>query len=554
MITKLHIENYILIDSLDIDIERGLNTVTGETGAGKSILLGAISLLLGSRGDASLIKKGAKNLIIEAEFNTERVEQQLRPLFESEQIEYNTNITIRRLITESGKSKNYIDDEPVSQSFLKEIGSFLVDIHSQHQTLLLSNKSFQTDILDSMSGAKDSLMTYKQTFQKITELKGDIERLKTENEKSKRDRDYIEFQFEQLSDANLKEEEKDELELERDMLSNAAAIGEALYKSTNLLYGGDDNIISSLQIINSTINKISGFLTDGNELQNRINSIVIEAKDINREIEHIATKIEDNPKRLAEIENRLDTLMTLEQKHSVSSTIELINIREEFKSKIGELDNIEQIITTLEKELSEVEKKGWEQAIKIQKLRLASSDKLAASIVKNLIQLGMPNAHLKIDVSPKDTLSENGADDITFLFSANGATNLEKIDKVASGGEMSRLMLSLKAIASHNAAMPTIIFDEIDSGVSGKVADQMGRIMEELAQNIQIINITHLPQVASKGDHHFYVYKEHKEGQSISHIIKLNEQQRINEIAVMLSGSNITDAALAQAKTLLNKN
>lgn len=553
MIIKLHIENFILIDSLDIDIDSGLNTVTGETGAGKSILLGAISLLLGSRGDSSLIKKSAKSLIIEGEFDVTNVTDNLKPIFINNDIEFSTHLTIRRIITESGKSKNYINEEPVTQSFLKDISSFLIDIHSQHQTLLLSNQSFQRDILDIAAGSKGDVATYKQTYLEISDIKSVIKELKELNEKSKLDRDYIIFQYEQLTEANLKDGEKEELEAELDILSNAATIGEALYKSNNIFNDENENVISSLQLVNNYIGKIACYLPDGEELINRIESVVIELKDVSRDLENIATQIEDNPKRLSEVENRLDILLSLEKKHSVGSTQELIELREVLATKLDKIDNLEDNVVEQERKLQVVEEKGWKQSLLIREKRLACSGKLAKDIVTNLIQLGMPNAHIKIEISPKENLGNDGADDILFLFSANGMTNLEKIDKAASGGEMSRLMLSLKAISSNNPVAPTIIFDEIDTGVSGKVADQMGRIIELLSKNHQIINITHLPQVACKGSSHFNVYKEHKDGNSSSHIIKLTEEQRIKEIASMLSGSNLTDAALSQAKMLLSK-
>ncbi|MEG0499773.1 MAG: DNA repair protein RecN [Rikenellaceae bacterium] len=552
MITRLHIENYILIESLELTIEKGLNTITGETGAGKSILLGAVSLLLGGRGDNTLIKQGAGNLVIEADFDTTNIGNNLKPLFETEDVEYTPVITIRRIISASGKSKNYINDEPVTQSFLKEVGAFLVDIHSQHQTLLLSNRSFQTAIVDSVAGTKALLSQFRDVFHQITAKKSEIEQLREANEKAKRDRDYIEYQFQQLSDAALKNGEKEELENEHSMLSNAATIGDAIYRSNTMLYGGEENIITSLQSVNSAINHVSSYLPTGEELTERLTSLIIEAKDINRELELIGSKIEDNPKRLLDVEARLDTLMTLEQKHGVNTTEDLIALQNDFEQKLMEMDNSDEQISLLHNQLLKLEKQGWEVALKIREKRNTIAEKLGRDIVKNLVLLGMPNANLKVEITAKETLGEDGADDVTFLFSANNATTLEKIDKVASGGEMSRLMLALKVIASEEGTMPTIIFDEIDTGVSGKVADQMGSIMEKLSRNIQIINITHLPQVASKGEHHFYVYKEHAGGESHSHIIKLTKEERIKEIAVMLSGSNVTEAAIEQAKALLN--
>lgn len=553
MITKLHIENYILINSLDLTLESGLNTITGETGAGKSIILGAVALILGGRGDSSLIKSGAKNLVLEAEFEIDRIESILKPIFEEEDIEFNTQLTIRRIITQSGKSKSYINDEPVTQSFLKMIGGYLVDIHSQHRTMLLSVSSFQTDLLDTYANINDKIADYGADYQAYQLLRGKIAKVKEELDQAKRDRDYIEFQFEQLSSANLVEGEQEELERERDILANSTAISETLYAANYQLSACDTNIIGYIQSIGSSIEKIADLIPSGEELVGRLSSVCLELKDIDREFEIIGSNTDNNPNSLSDIEERLDQINTLQHKHHVSTVEELIAIRNEYDAKLSDMDTSEFMIEELENELQGLEEKLWVKAFEIRELRSVSSVKLSGEVISHLSSLGMPNANLIIEVEPKETLSVDGADAISFLFSANKGQQAERIDKVASGGEMSRLMLSLKVIAAAKGTLPTIIFDEIDSGVSGKVADMMGNLIEDLSGGVQVINITHLPQIASKGNHHFFVYKEHGEGESYSHIVKLTDEERVKEIAVMISGDSITDAAINQAQLLLLK-
>lgn len=553
MITKLHIENYILINSLDLTLESGLNTITGETGAGKSILLGAVTLILGGRGDNSLIKNGAKNLVLEAEFEVGRIEEILKPIFEEEDIEFSQQLTIRRIISQAGKSKSYINDEPVTQSFLKLIGGFLVDIHSQHRTMLLSVASFQTDLLDSYAVNGDKLLEYRNNYSSWLSLKTKIAKIKEELEQSKRDRDYIEFQFEQLATANLIEGEQEELERERDILSNATAISETLYAANYQLSACETNIIGYIQSINSSVDRIAHLIPAGEEIVARLSSVSLELKDIDRELEIIASNTENNPSTLAEIEERLDLLNTLQHKHHVATVEELIELRNSYDEKLSDMDSGDYMIEEMEAELDVLEKKAWATALQIRERRVAASTNLSTEVVSYLSELGMPNANLIVEVKTTDKLGGDGADAISFLFSANKGQKPEPIDKVASGGEMSRLMLSLKVIAAEGGTLPTIIFDEIDSGVSGKVADMMGNLIERLSAKVQIINITHLPQIASKGEHHFFVYKEHGEGESYSHIVKLTEEERIKEIAVMISGDTITEAAINQAKLLIKK-
>lgn len=554
MIKKLHIENYILINSLDIELEEGLNTITGETGAGKSILLGAINLILGGRGDVSLIRNGAKNLVLEGEFATDKLEKELIPLFEEYDLDYEHMLTIRRIITSSGKSKSYLNDEPITQAFLKELAPYLVDIHSQHQTILLSHNSFQTKLLDSVAQNNTTLTEYAELYADYCKAKREIEELKLKCEASRRDFDFISFQLEQLVAANLQVGEKETLEVERNILSNASLIGETLYTITSTLTESDTSVIPALQNINSNINKIEQYLPEELELSSRISSVLEELKDINRECDTLGGNIENDPARLVFIEERIDTLNTLEHKHKVETTDELITIRESLNERLNMIENEDDVLLEMTQKLSVKETETWLKAKELHAKRCEVSGTLSQEIVGCLASLGMPNAHFTIDIQEQSKLTETGCSKISFLFSANNGAQLEPIDKVASGGEMSRLMLSLKVIASVGGTLPTIIFDEIDTGVSGKVADMMGNLIEKLSCNMQIINITHLPQIASKGKHHFYVYKEHSNTESYSHIVKLNHEQRVHEIAVMLSGNEITDEAKKQAERLLKGN
>ncbi len=553
MIKRLHIENYILINSLDIIFEGGLNTITGETGAGKSIILGAVSLILGGRGDNSLIRNSDKNLVLEGDFLVKNIASILQPIFETEDIEYSDTLTIKRIITPSGRSKSYINDEPVTITFLRQISGYLVDIHSQHQTLLLSNSRFQTHLMDLFSGGLLQVTNYSNLYNNILKKRQEIALLSDESEKARRDLDYILFQLNQLSEANLKEGEEEELEHERDLLANASLIGETLFSVSTTLSGQELSVITSLQSVNQQIGRIGDFLSKSDNIEERLLSVLEELKDINREIEIVGASVEDNPQRLSEVEERLDTIHTLEHKHGVQSVAELIALRDELQSKSELIESSDEHIAAQKRELEQLEDMAWSEAHEIHSLRASKSELLSEKIVTYLQSLGIPSARFAIEINILDRLTETGADEIKFLFSANSGSKLEPIDKVASGGEMSRLMLSLKAIASADGTLPTVIFDEIDTGVSGKVADMMGNLISELSNNIQIINITHLPQIASKGEHHYYIYKEQSGEESYSKIVKLSPAERVQEIAVMISGDMVTDAAIKQAKLLLKK-
>ncbi len=553
MIRALYIENYILINSLNISFERGLNTITGETGAGKSILLGAVSLILCARGDSSYIRDMGRNLVLEGEFSVESVAEFIEPLFVDADIEFSNIITIRRIITPSGKSKCYVNDEPTTVTFLKNLTPYLVDVHSQHQTLLLSNSNFQTDILDAFCGAHKLLKSYKGLYNAYIRKCGEIELLREMCAAAKRDSDYIDFQLNQLLEANLTLGEKEELEHERDILSNASQIEESVHNINSFINMSDAAVIPQLQSAKQIARKIEEYLPKDDNIVERLTSSLEELKDISRTLDIFVSTVQSNPARVEFIDERLDTITTLEHKHSVSSVEELIALREEFELKRVSIDNNEEALLKAESELHEVEREAWGVANELTKVRIEAGVNLAKKVVEYLKFLGMPKARFNVDISPLVTLSGSGCDSISFTFAANSGSPLESIYKVASGGEMSRLMLALKAIASERGALPTIIFDEIDSGVSGKVADMVGQLIEKLSQRIQVINITHLPQIASKGEHHYYIYKEDNNEHSESKITKLSSAERINEIAVMLSGSSVTEAAIKQAKQLLKK-
>ncbi len=553
MIKKIHIENYILITSLDISFESGLNTITGETGAGKSIILGAISLILGGRGEISLLRNRDKNLVLEIEFAVDNISNVLRPIFDSEDVEFDERLTIRRIITPSGKSKCYVNDEPVTVTFLRSIAPFLVDIHSQHQTLLLSNSGFQTHLLDLFSGGLLDVKEYSKQYREVLSLRGEIACLKEKNSIAERESDYINYLLEQLITANLSAGEKELLEWERDTLANASMIGETLFCVNNHLSDGENSVISSLQSVNQLIDKVENYLPNDDNIQSRLISVLEELKDINRALQIIGGAAEDNPLRLAEVEERLDTLNALEHRHNVSSVEELIALRDELQQKSEAIEGGGDILRELEVRLELLEASAWDLAAKIHTRREDAKADLSGKIINYLTALGMPNAQVYIEVKYLDKLTDSGADDIYFTFAANKGGRLEGIEKVASGGEMSRLMLALKAIASADGTLPTVIFDEIDAGVSGKVADMMGDLIEKLSENMQVINITHLPQIASKGEHHYYVYKEESEEDSRSGIVKLSHEERVKQIAIMISGNRVTDAAIKQAELLLTK-
>jgi DNA repair protein RecN (Recombination protein N) len=548
MLQSLSVENYALIDKLDIEFKQGLNIITGETGAGKSILLGALGLILGQRADTSTLKNPEKNCIIEGVFNIEKMN--LSQFFEDNDIEYDKQAVVRRLITPSGKSRAYINDTPVNLNALKDLGVSIIDIHSQHETLLLSNHQFHLNVLDVVAGNNTILLDYQQTFNSYKKEEQKLLDLIDNQKKSSTDFDYFTFQLQQLVDAKLQDGEQETLEEEEKELSNAESIKTELQYCCNAISESDIAVLHTLKNCQLSLKRIKDVFQKSESILERFDSITIEIKDIGNEIESLNEKVEVNPARLQQVKERLDSFYTLQQKHRVSSVAELITLRDELETKMLQISNFDDQIEKQRTQTNKLHSKANSLATKLSDNRKKVTEQIQAYIEEQLGDLGMPHAKIRIDINETE-LSNTGYDKIEFLFSANKQLSLQNVTKVASGGEMSRLMLSIKTLLAKNGNLPTIIFDEIDSGVSGEVADKMGSIIKDVSQNIQVINITHLPQIASKGDYHFFVYKESDDVATTTQIKLLTQQERITEIAKMLSGKDITEAAIKNAKALL---
>ena len=548
MLQSLSVENYALIDKLNIEFKQGLNIITGETGAGKSILLGALGLILGQRADISTLKNPEKSCIIEGIFNIEKMN--LAQFFEENDIEYDKQTAVRRLIMPSGKSRAFINDTPVNLTTLRDFGLMLIDIHSQHETLLISNHNFQLNVLDVVAGNNALLLQYQQTFASYKKEDKKLQNLIEEQKKSSADFDYYTFQYQQLADAKLTEGEQEALEEEEKELSNAETIKTELQFCSEAISESDMAIIHTLKSCQQSIRRIKDVFHKSESILERLDGVSIEIKDISNEIENFNEKIEINPARLQQVKERLDLLYTLQQKHRVSSVAELISLRDELESKLSLISNFDEQIEKQRTLTATLHAETKALAIQLSEKRKSVTEQIHSYIEHQLSELGMPHAKVQIDVIETELIS-TGIDKAEFLFSANKLLPLQSVAKVASGGEMSRLMLSIKTLLAKKGDLPTIIFDEIDTGVSGEVADKMGSIIKEVSQSIQVINITHLPQIASKGDYHFFVYKETGDAATSTQIKLLNAQERITEIAKMLSGKNLTDAAIKNAKALL---
>ncbi|MCG8410604.1 MAG: DNA repair protein RecN [Bacteroidales bacterium] len=551
MLQSLCIQNYALINELEIDFNRGLNIITGETGAGKSILLGALSLILGQRADTSVLKDKSKKCFVEAEFSIDRYN--IKDFFVSNDIDYDNATTIRREIANNGKSRAFINDTPVNLSVLKSLSAKLIDIHSQHENLLLGVDTFQLELVDSFANHQQILDQYKTKLEKYSTLNSEYRSLINNADKAKSDLDYLQFQFKQLDELNLVEGEQVELEAELEQLTHAEEIKINLTKSSNLFSGEEIAVISNLKEIKNNIDTVSKYIKQGEELSNRIQSTYIELQDINSEIERINEHIEHNPERMELVNDRLNNIYSLQQKHKLSTVEELIALKDEFDQKINLINSYDFETDKLKATLDKLKVELLDIAQKISTGREKVIPMIEKRIVEQLQLLGIKNASFKVNQEPVDEFLPTGTEYIQFLFSANKNTSLEELSKVASGGEMSRLMLSIKALFVETTTLPTIIFDEIDTGTSGEIADKMGAIIKQISGNIQVINITHLPQIASKGDYHYLVYKEDNSDTTNTHIKILNKNERINEIAKMLSGEDLSDAAILNAKVLLEK-
>ena len=552
MLQNIHIQNYALIDQLDIEFNQGLNIITGETGAGKSILLGALALILGQRADTSVLKDSSRSCIVEGLFNISSYN--LESFFIENDLDYYDNTIIRRQINESGKSRAFINETPVNLNVLKDLGVLLIDIHSQHESLLLGNGLFHLNVLDSFASLNDDLRDYRDLFKHYNSAKNEFERLVLEAANSRKDFDYLQFQLNELNQAKLIPDELKELEILQQQLAHAAEIKLSLQVVTDLLSNDSSSAISMLKEAEVSLKKINSFFSESLELERRIESCRIELKDISNEIVSHNDRVEVDPQQLDEVTARLDLLYSLLQKHKLSSVEELILLRNDIESKVDFISNIDFNLEKKQKQLADLENKLSLLAISLSEKRKKVIPSIEADIIDLLVQLGIKHASFKVDIQKSDVFLSRGIDKVTFLFSANKQIPLQELSKVASGGELSRLMLSLKSLMVKTSGLPTIIFDEIDTGVSGEIADKVGNIIQVMASGMQVINITHLPQIASKGKTHFLVYKDNLSAHSNTKIKLLDAKERVVEIAKMLSGEKLSDAALTNAKELLSMN
>ncbi len=549
MLKRLSVENYALIDKLDIEFAPGLNIITGETGAGKSILLGALGLILGNRVESGVLRDPQRNCVVEAEFDL--YGYHLEELFDTLDIDYEEPCLIRRVITSAGKSRAYVNDLPVQLTALRAIGERLIDIHSQHQTLLVGESRFQTTLLDSVAEHLPLLEQYRSVYAELNEVKRQHEDLQREADATSKDREYVAYQLEELQAANLHEGEQEELETLLEELSHAVEIKEILMWTSHMLEGDDEGVLTQLKSAEQSIGRLQSVYPQAEQFYQRLHSALLDLKDFASEVSAEGDRIEADPVRQEQTQERLDLIYSLQQKHKTDSVSGLLALQAEYAARLNGIDSYEERLAELAQRIGVLQEKASKLAADITNGRKNTAPKIEQYVMEQLARLGMASAQLQVDVHPAGELRADGADVIRFLFTANRNTALQPIEKVASGGEMSRLMLALKALVVSHMQLPTIIFDEIDTGVSGAIADKMGEIVTALGAQLQVINITHLPQVASKGDHHFFVYKEDTPNGTQTRIRELTADERVNEIAKMLSGSAVTQAAVEQARLLL---
>lgn len=550
MLKQLYIKNFTLIDELNIQMHPGFSVITGETGAGKSIILGAIGLLLGNRADSKSIKAGRDRCVIEAHFDLSKYDMQ--QFFTDNDIDEDLSDTIiRRELTAAGKSRAFINDTPVSLTKMRELGEQLVDIHSQHQNLLLQKEDFQLNVVDIIAQDEKQRKNYEAAYNQYKQANQKLNALKAEIEKNRENEDFLRFQFKELDEAQLQNGEQEELEQEYEMLSHSEDIKTALYQADNHLSGDDGNIIERLKQTSEQLANIKDVYPEVTELLERIDSSYIELKDIAQEINGLTDHVEFDPARLETINERLDKLNSLQQKFHVRDLGELIETYHQLEEQLSHIDHSDEDVEALEQEVAQLLEKAQKLAKELTAIRTKAAKKVEEEMKQRLIPLGIPNVRFSISLTEKP-LSHDGGDKVSFLFSANKSTPLQPVTQVASGGEIARVMLSLKAMISGAVKLPTIIFDEIDTGVSGKIAEKMAQIMVEMGNHErQVLSITHLPQIAAMGSHHYKVSKEETDEGTISRMTELSQQERIQEIAQMLSGSDVSEAALANAKELL---
>ena len=550
MLKHLYIKNFTLIDELDIDLYQGFSVITGETGAGKSIILGAIGLLLGQRADSKAIKQGAEKCVIEAQFDLSRYG--MEEFFSENDIEYDAGETIiRRELTATGKSRAFINDTPVQLSMLKELGERLVDVHSQHQNLLLNKQDFQLSVVDIIADDASQLAQYQQKYQEYHAATQELETLRDDIERNRQNLDFLQFQYDELQQAKLQEGEQEELEQKSDTMTHSEDIKSALYTADSALSAESSGIVDSLHSSLSALRSIERVLPEAVEFVERIESSYIELKDLAQDISSQLERIDFDPAELDAVNNRLDRLYDLEKKYHADTVEELILKRDELEHQLSNIENGDEAVEALEARCRQLKAECEKQADALTNLRTKAAREIEKDLQSRLVPLGMPNVRFSVEIT-KGPLGHNGQDKVAFLFSANTSTPLQPVSQVASGGEIARVMLSLKAMISGAVKLPTIIFDEIDTGVSGKIAERMAQIMQEMGNHErQVISITHLPQIAALGAVHYKVEKKETPQGTTSHMSQLSPEERINEIAQMLSGSDISDAAIENAKQLL---
>ncbi len=550
MLRSLYIQNYALIEKLDIGFDSGFSVITGETGAGKSIILGAIGLLLGQRADVKSIRKGASKCIIEARFDVSAYGMQ--PFFEANELEYEDECILRRELYASGKSRAFINDTPASLVQMKELGELLIDVHSQHQNLLLNKEGFQLNVLDLLAHDDAELAAYQKLYNDWRQARQDLEALVARAEQSRADEDYIRFQLEQLEEANLTDGEQEELEQEAEMLAHAEDIKAGLYRAGQALNADEGGVLEALKDCQNTMMGLRSVFAPAGELADRLDSVYIELKDISQEVSDKEEEVEFNPARLDEVNARLNLIYSLQQKHRVDTVKALLSLQESYALQLSAITSSDEDIARLEAQVKELFSQVTAQAQVLTEARTRAAREVERQMAARLVPLGMPNVRFQVEMGIRKEPGVHGADTVNFLFSANKNGVLQNISSVASGGEIARVMLSVKAMIAGAVKLPTIVFDEIDTGVSGEIADRMADIMQEMGDNDrQVISITHLPQIAARGRAHYKVYKEDNEVETNSHIRRLTDDERVEELAHMLSGATLTEAALNNARALL---
>ncbi|MDD4434084.1 MAG: DNA repair protein RecN [Parabacteroides sp.] len=550
MLKSLFIQNYVLIDSLDIEFANGFSVITGETGAGKSIILGALSLVLGQRADGKSIKKEADRCVIEATFDISLY--QLEPFFIANDLEYDArHCILRRELYASGKSRAFVNDSPVGLNVLRSLGTRLIDIHSQHQNLMLGDSRFQLDVVDVLADNEIPLILYRKEFSRYQSLKRDLKELTEKSRQNRQEEDYIRFQLEQLHEARLTDGEQEMLEQEQETLSHAEEIKGALYKITELLSGDEQGGLLQIKEALQTATSLERFYPQAKEMAERLRSAYIDLNDLSSDADSQKEDVEFNPERMVFVEERLNLIYTLQQKHHLNSVAELIVLQEKYTAQLQEIDSYDIQIEALQLQVDATFKELMQQGSVLSEQRKIASLGLARQLVEMIAPLGMPNTRFSVDFKTKSSPDADGIDEICFLFSANKSGDLQPVANTASGGEISRLMLCLKAMIAGATALPAIIFDEVDTGVSGDIANKMGDIMHELGTKMQVMAITHLPQIASKGNAHYYVFKKEENDRTITQIKQMDTEERVIEIARMLSGAALTEASMANARDLL---